>query len=124
MSLFSQVLAERYRQKYPLGAAYVQSYEVRPVMNVRPDRNRRFQQLSFIEAINQDSQPTVEELLPAYRVASEGFIGQMRKLFLVLDNDEATNKPNKSGTQKKKNKRHASGEGSTELKKKSLPSTQ
>jgi hypothetical protein len=93
-------------------------------MNVRPERNRRFQPLSFIEAISQDSQPTVEELLPAYRVAGDAFIGKMRRLFLVLDDDEATNKPNKSGTQKKKNKRHASGEGSAEIKKKALPSTQ
>jgi hypothetical protein len=83
------VLAERYRQKYPLGAAYVQAYEARPVLNVRPDRNRRFQPLSFIEAISQDTQPTVEELLPAYRVAGDAFIGKMKRKFLVLDDDEA-----------------------------------
>jgi hypothetical protein len=118
------VLAERYRQKFPLGAAYVQAYEARPVLNVRSDRNRRFQPLSFVEAISQDTQPTVEELLPAYRVAGDAFIGKMKRLFLILDDDEAKNKPSKSGSQKKKNKRHASGEGSIEAKKKNLPSTQ
>ncbi len=118
-----QILGNRYRQKYPLGSAYVTAYEARPMLNVRAERNRRHIALSFVKAVSQDSNPTLEELLPAYRIAGESFLGQMRSLFLVLDDDTAKKQPAKSGSQKKK-KRQASGEGSVEAKKKTLPSTQ
>ncbi len=109
-----------------MGAAYVTAYEARPVLNVRPERNRRFQPLSFIEAVNQDTQPTVEELLPAYRIAGDSFIGNMKRLFIVLDDDTAKGKPAQSGSQKKKNKRQASGDSSNSgsSKSKKMPSTQ
>ncbi len=96
------------------------------MLNVRQERNRRFQELSFIEAVSQDSQPTVEELIPAYRVAGDSFMGKMRQLFVVLDDDTAKGKPSQQGSQKKKNKRQASGEGSAsgDSKRKTLPSTQ
>jgi hypothetical protein len=48
----------------------------------------------------------------------------MKTLFVVLDDDEAAIQPWKSGNQKKKNKRHASGETSSGLKKRPLPATQ
>ena len=120
------MLGERYCQRHPTGAAYVTAYEARPVLNVRPERNRRFQPLSFVEAVGQDTQPTVEELLPAYRVAGDTFIGKMRRLFIVLDDDTAKTKPAQSGSQKKKIKRRASGEGrsSGDSKRKTVPSTQ
>jgi len=121
-----KVLADRYRQRHPTGGAYVTAYESRPMLNVRPERNRRFQPLSFVEAVKQDTQPTVEELLPAYRVAGDSFIGKMKRLFIFLDDDTAKNKPSQSGSQKKKNKRRASGEGSStaDSKRKTVPSTQ
>ncbi len=94
------------------------------MLHVRPERNRRHQSLSFVEAVNQDPNPTAEELIPAYRVAGESFIGQMRALFMILDDDEAKRKPAKSDSQKKKKKRQASGEGTSDIKRKSMPSTQ
>jgi hypothetical protein len=119
-----QILAERYRQKYPLGSAYVKAYEARPMLHVRPERNRRHQPLSFVKAVSQDPNPTTDELIPAYRVAGESFIGQMRDLFIILDDDEAKKQPAKAGSQKKKKKRQASGEGDSDVKRKSMPSTQ
>jgi hypothetical protein len=122
--LLAQVLAERYRQKHPLGSAYIKAYEAKPMLHIRPERNRRHQSLSFVQAVSQDPNPTAEELLPAYRVAGESFIGQMRDLFIILDDDEAKRKPAKSDSQKKKKKRQASGEGPSDIKRKSMPSTQ
>jgi hypothetical protein len=131
----SKVLAERYRLKYPVGNAYVTAYEAWPALNVRQERNRRFIPLSFVEAVSQDGSPTTEELLPAYRVAGDAFLGKMRKLFIILDDDVAAKKPAKAGSAKKK-KRQASGEGSTSkkrpnsgessdvIKKKPTPATQ
>ncbi len=119
-------MAERYRQKFPLGSAYVNSYEARPTLNVRSERNRRHTSLSFVEAVSQDPNLTTEELIPAYRVAGDTFIGKMKALFLVLDDDEAKKKPGNAGSQKKKEKkkRQASGDSSVEIKRKPLPSTQ
>jgi hypothetical protein len=119
-----QVLAERYRQRYPLGSAYVSAYEARPTLNVRQERKRRFISLNFVEAVAQDGTPTTAELVSAYRVAGDGFPGKLKRLFLVLDDDEAAKKPGSAEAQKKKNKRHASGEGSSGASKKSLPATQ
>jgi hypothetical protein len=76
-----------------------------------------------VESVAQDSTPTTEELIPAYRVAGDAFPGKLKRLFLVLDDDEAARQPHRAGNQKKKNKRHASGEGSSEVKKK-MPATQ
>ncbi len=77
-----------------------------------------------MESVSQDNTATTEELLPAYRVAGDAFIGKMRRLFIILDDDEAAKEPWKAGNLKKKNKRHASGDGSRGSKKKSLPATQ
>jgi hypothetical protein len=117
-------MAERYRHKYPMGPAYVSAYESFPTLNVRQERNRRYNTLNFVEAVSQDTTPTTEELIPAYRVAGDAFIGKMKALFLVLDDDVAVKQPQKAGNQKKKNKRHASGEPAADSKKKSVPSTQ
>jgi hypothetical protein len=121
-----QILAERYRQRFPLGSAYVSSYESKPTLNVRSERNKRHTSLSFVEAVDQDPILTTEELLPAYRVAGDAFIGKMKALFLVLDDDEAKKQPWKSSSQKKnqKKKHQASGEGSTDIKRKPMPATQ
>jgi hypothetical protein len=100
----------------------VNAYESRPTLNVRPEKNRRPTPLSFVEAVTQDSTPTTEELIPAYRVAGDAFPGKLKRLFLVLDDDEAAKQPHRAGAQKKK-KRQASGEGSAEIKKK-MPATQ
>ncbi len=80
--------------------------------------------MSFVEAVSQDNIISTEELIPAYRVAGDGFPGRLKRLFLVLDDDEATKQPAKSATLKKKNKRHASGDSTGGGKKKPVPSTQ
>jgi hypothetical protein len=103
----------------------VNAYESRPTLNVREEKHRRFISLSFVEAVSQDSIISTEELIPAYRVAGDGFPGRLRRLFLVLDDDEAAKQPAKASTLKKKNKRHASGDSTGGGKtKKALPSTQ
>ncbi len=98
------------------------------MLNVKQERHKRFTALSFVEAVDQDRNPTVEELIPAYRVAGDGFVGRMKTLFIVLDDDEAAKQPWKSANVKKKNKRHASGESvsgaSGSKKKNNLPATQ
>ncbi len=99
------------------------AYEARPQLHVRNERNRRFVALSFVEAVGQDRHVPAEELRPAYRVAGDSFIGRMKRLFIVLDDDVAVKQPAKAGTQKKTTKRQASGEGGSGSKKK-LPSTQ
>jgi hypothetical protein len=95
------------------------------MLNVRVEKNRRYQTLSFVEAVCQDSTPTLEELLPAYRVAGDSFLGRMREIFIILDDDEAKRQPAKAAALKKKQKkRQASGEGPSDLKLKTMPSTQ
>jgi hypothetical protein len=94
------------------------------MLNVRPERNRRHQALTFVEAVLEDPNATLEELIPAYRVAGESFLGRMREYFIVLDDDEAKKKPSSAGSIKKKKKRQASGEGPSDVKRKNLPSTQ
>jgi hypothetical protein len=74
-----------------------------------------------VEAVCEDSCPTVEELIPAYRVAGDVFIGKMKRLFVVLDDDTAAKHPAKAGSVKKKNKRHASGDGAAVRNKKAAP---
>ncbi len=119
-----QILAERHRQRYPMGGAYVTAYEARPTLHVRTERNRRFIPLGFVEAVSQDRHVPAEELRPAYRVAGDVFIGRMKKLFLVLDDDVAVRQPAKAGSQKKNVKRQASGEGASGSKQKKTSSTQ
>jgi hypothetical protein len=123
---YFQILAERHRQRYPLGGAYVTAYESRPQLHVRNERNRRFVALGFVEAVDQDRHVPVEELRPAYRVAGDAFIGRMKRLFVLLDDDVAVRQPAKAGNQKKNSKRQASGEGASGSSgpKKKLPSTQ
>jgi hypothetical protein len=102
----------------------VNAYESRPTLNVREEKHKRFITLGFVEAVSQDSIISTEELIPAYRVAGDGFPGRLKRLFLVLDDDEAAKQPHKANTQKKKNKRHASGDNADSGKKKATPSTQ
>ncbi len=94
------------------------------MLHVKQERHKRFTPLNFVEAVSQDSTPTVEELIPAYRVAGDAFVGKMKSLFAILDDDEAVKQPWKSGNIKKKNKRHASGDSASGSKKKALPATQ
>jgi hypothetical protein len=97
-----------------MGSAYVTAYDSRPILHVRPEQNRRFKPLTFVEAVCEDTKPTVEELLSAYRVAGDVFVGKMKRLFIILDDDVAVKQPAKAGNQKKqKNKRHASGDGTS-----------
>jgi hypothetical protein len=105
-----------------MGSVYINTYESRPMLNVRTERNRRFTALSFVEAVCQDRVVPVDELIPAYRVAGDAFIGRMKRLFIILDDDEAVQKPAKASSIKKK-KRQASGEGGSGTKKK-MPATQ
>jgi hypothetical protein len=93
------------------------------MMHVRSERNRRFVPLNFVEAVCQDRYVPHEDLRSAYRVAGDAFIGRMKRLFILLDDDEAVRKPAKANVEKKKNKRQASGEGGSGTKKK-MPSTQ
>jgi hypothetical protein len=124
--MYLQILAERYRQRYPTGGAYVTAYEAYPQMHVRSERNRRFTPLSFVEAVSQDRYVAHDDLRPAYRVAGDAFIGRMKRLFILLDDDEAVRQPAKAGTQKKQSKRQASGEGGSggSGKQKKMASTQ
>jgi hypothetical protein len=94
-----------------MGGAYVTAYEAYPQMHVRSERNRRFNPLSFVEAVSQDRYVAHEDLRPAYRVAGDAFIGKMKRLFILLDDDEAVRQPAKAANLKKKTKRQASGEG-------------
>ncbi len=109
-----------------MGGAYVTAYETRPQLHVRTERNRRFIPLSFVEAVCQDRHVPAEELRPAYRVAGDVFIGKMKRLFLLLDDDVAVRQPAKAGNQKKNIKRQASGDGASGSKKKTpvTPATQ
>jgi hypothetical protein len=59
------------------------------MLHVRAEKNRRHVALSFVEAVCQDKTIPQEDLRPAYRVAGEAFIGRMKRLFIVLDDDEA-----------------------------------
>jgi hypothetical protein len=92
-------------------------------MHVRSERNHRFVGLSFVEAVCQDRYVPQEDLRPAYHVAGDAFIGRMKCLFIILDEDEAVKQPAKAGVQKKKVKCQASGDGGSGVKKK-MPSTQ
>jgi hypothetical protein len=94
-----------------MGGAYVTAYEAYPQMYVRSERNRRFVALSFVEAVSQDRYVAHDDLHPAYRVAGDAFIGKMKRLFILLDDDEAARQPAKAANAKKKAKRQASGEG-------------
>jgi hypothetical protein len=110
-----------------MGGAYVTAYESRPQLHVRSERNRRFVGLSFVEAVSQDMHVPVEDLRPAYRVAGDAFIGRMKRLFILLDDDTAVKQPAKAGTQKKTAKRQASVErasGGASGSKKKVSSTQ
>jgi hypothetical protein len=87
------------------------------MLHIRPERNRRHVALSFVEAVSQDRAISVEELRPAYRVAGDAFLGRLKRLFIVLDDDEASQKPASAGSQKK-NKRQASGDSTNGAKNK------
>ncbi len=102
------------------------AYEAYPQMHVRSERNRRFNALSFVESVAQDRHVAADDLRQAYRVAGDAFLGKMKRLFILLDDDEATRQPAKAANTKKKVKRQASGDGGSggSGHKKSMPSTQ
>jgi hypothetical protein len=130
-----QVLAEKYRKQFPLGSAYVNSYDARPMLHFRPERNRRYTSLSFVKAVKRESvPPSYEELKHAYHLAGQSFVGKLKEIFLVLDDDMAKKATNSGGQSKaakaskppkevKGSKRRASGDNSGELRSK-VPATQ
>jgi hypothetical protein len=61
--------------------------------------------------VSQDRYVAHDDLRPAYRVAGDASIGKMKRLFILLDSDEAVRQPAKAANVKKKAKRQASGEG-------------
>jgi hypothetical protein len=129
------VIAEQYRKAYPLGSAYINVYDARPMLHIRSERNKRYTSLSYVNAVTRDSNliPPAEELRHAYHVAGDSFIGKLKETFLVLDDDIAK-KPSRSGGKNKAvsgsgskagnkagskaNKRRASGEVASDPSKK------
>lgn len=130
-------MAEKYRKKFPLGSAYVNSYDPRPMLHYRSERNRRYNSLGYVKAIcNEQVPPTFDELKHAYHLAGQSFVGKLKEIFLVLDDDLAkkasksgskaaakATKPVKDSKETKSTKRRASGDGTNDARKK-LPSTQ
>jgi hypothetical protein len=129
ISSYVQVLSDRFRKRHPLGSAFVNAYNARPMLHLRSERNRRYDSYSFVEAVLQEETPTNLELKGAYRIAGKSFRGKLRKTFIVLQDDhvpEANTPPAKAakpGSSKDgKKKRRASDDNSTVKKK--IPSTQ
>jgi hypothetical protein len=85
--------------------------------------------LSFVKAVCKESDPpTADELRHAFHLAGNSFVGQLKELFIVLDDDEAKRPSTAGGKSKaektaKAGKRRASGGTPTETKKR-LPATQ
>jgi hypothetical protein len=132
---YFQVLADRHRKQFPLGSAYINTYDPRPMLHLRTEKNRRYDSYSFVNAVSRESNPpTAEELRHAYHIAGGSFVGKLKEFFIILDDDKAK-KPFKAGPSKSaktdktdktvkagQGKRRASGEGG-EAKKK-VPATQ
>jgi hypothetical protein len=116
-----------------MGSAFVNTYESRPMLHIRIERNKRYTSYSFVEAVLEEETPTPQELKGAYRIAGKSFPGRLRKTFIVLADDHVPEPPTppaktaKAGGAKdkvvKKNKRRASDEGTSTTSKK-MPSTQ
>ncbi len=97
------------------------------------ERNRCYNSLSYVKAISMEKvPPTYDELKHAYHLAGLSFVGKLKEIFVVLDDDLAK-KTSKSGSSKQAakatkptkdgKKRRASGDVTSDIKKK-LPSTQ
>jgi hypothetical protein len=104
------------------------------MLHYRSERNRRYNSLNYVKAISMEKvPPTYDELKHAYHLAGQSFVGKLKEIFLVLDDDLAK-KTNKSGSKQaakaskptkdgKAIKRRASRDASSDARKK-LPSTQ
>jgi hypothetical protein len=90
-------------------------------MHYRTDKTRRYNTLTFVDAVTQEPAPCHDDLQAAYRIAGSKFLGKLKKFFLVLDDDFAAKLQNKTSGPKK-NKRRASTDGPSQKKK--MPSTQ
>jgi len=115
-------LVSQFRKRNPLGSAFINAYESRPLFNFRLHKTRRYSTLTFVEAVTQEPNPSHEDLSHAYRIAGNKLIGKLRKLFIVLDDDVAAKLQSRGSGRGVKNKRRASLDGPSN--KKRLPSTQ
>jgi hypothetical protein len=112
-----------------MGSAYINTYDARPMLHIRQERNRRYTSYSYVSAVRRETTPpSFEELKHAYHVAGDSFIGRLKEIFLILDDDAAKKPSNAGGKSKasknaKAGKRRASGDSSNEVKKK-VPATQ
>ncbi len=103
------------------------------MLHIRTERNKRYDSYSFVNAVTRESPPSFDELRHAYHVAGASFIGKLKQIFVVLDDDQAK-KPSTAGGHNKASKndkagkasgskRRASGDAASETRKK-LPATQ
>ncbi len=121
-------MADRFRKNYPLGSAYVSAFDARPRLHFRIERNRRYTSLSFVKAVCKEANRlTYDELKHAYHVAGDSFVGQLKELFIILDDDQAKKGSSAGGrsraAKQSKGKRRASGEAASEVRNK-VPATQ
>jgi hypothetical protein len=117
------VLISQYRKRHPLGLAFLNAYESRPLLHLRADKTRRYSVLTFVEAVTQEQPPSHDDLQAAYRIAGSKFIGKLKRLFIVLDDDYAVKLQAKGSSGKfNKGKRRLSTDGPST--KKRVPSTQ
>ncbi len=109
------------------------------MLHFRPERNRRYSSISYVKAISREpTPPTFDELRHAYHLAGQSFVGKLKEIFLVLDDDQAKKVSNAGGHAKnakanknvkegqksgQKTKLRASNDNSSEVKKK-VPATQ
>lgn len=87
-----RLLAQRYVKSNPEGSARVIGYEARPMLRIVPpsgsSSDSRVKNFTFIEAVQKlPVNFTAEELQPVLKKAGNRFSGQMRSLFVVLDDD-------------------------------------
>jgi hypothetical protein len=107
------------------------------MLHYRSERNRRYNSVSYVKAVCMEQvPPTYNELKHAYHLAGQSFVGKLKEVFLVLDDDMAkktsksggskqTTKPGKPAKEVRASasKRHASGDTSNDVRKK-MPATQ
>jgi len=106
-----KVLVSQFRKRNPLGSAFINAYEARPLLHLRMDKTRRYNVLTFTEAVTQEPHPSHKDLGAAYRIAGSKMIGRLKKLFIVLDDDVATKIQTRNSGKSGKNKRRASLDG-------------
>jgi hypothetical protein len=87
-----KLLAQRYLASNPKGSARVIGYEARPMLRIVPpsgsSTDSRVKNYTFIDAVKKlPVNFTTEELQPVLKKAGNRFSGQMRSLFVVLDDD-------------------------------------